>query len=604
MEAFLGAQRLRLTDADLLGAGGEAQVFRYADWALKVFHPVDRALPRQERARAQALLDAKRKKLEAFPTGLPASVVAPVQLLRDAKRNVIGYAMPRVDGAEDVLRLGQRSFREGVISNAEVVALFRKLRAVIESLHAKRVIVGDLNDSNVLFRGDEPYLIDADSMQFGSFPCPVGHERFLDPLLYGKDLAAAPVFTPGSDWYAFAVQLFASLLYVHPFGGTHSKLPTLLRRAEARHSVFRSDVRYPRGAAHWKVLPDTLLGFLERVFEQDLRAPVPDRALDLTWTRCRCGTEHARSACPDCATLSAAPVRSTTIHHGRCKAQVLLETSGRVVAASMQGGLRFLYEEGGVFRREDRAEVPVTDRTARFALAGMTTWAGDSRGVVAYRGASVTQRVTASTFGRAASFDTWSGGAMFVQGDWLVTHDGARLGKVLGGQTWIRTGEHLSFGFYRAGLCSFFFLVRGHRPGLREVSLPPLQGRLIDAACAFDDRHVLFSVATEKNGIRTHAVTLISEDGSVIARRQGAPDADRAVASIRGKALASGRVLTLTDDGLLTLNVDPARGRIDEGTLFPDTRPFVSVDAELFAAPGGAALVIAPRTITQLSLIT
>ncbi len=609
MEVLLGGQRVQLTDSDLIGAGGEAQVFRHEAWALKVFHPVDPSLRRKERAQALAQLEAKRKKLEAFPPGLPAPVISPVHLLRDLKGAVAGYAMPRVDGADDLLRLGQRSFREGVVTNAEVVSLFRKLRAALASLHSQRVVVGDLNDSNVLFRGDEPFLIDADSMQFAAFPCAVGHERFLDPLLYGKDLAAAPLFTPGSDWYAFAVALFASLLYVHPFGGTHPKLPTLLRRAEARHSVLRPDVRYPRGAAHWKVLPDSLLGLFEQVFERDRRAPLPERALDLTWTRCRCGTEHARATCPDCASLPSGPVRSTTVHNGRCRAQLLLQTTGRVLAASMQGqgGLRFLYEEDGVLRREDRTEVPWPGQSpARFALAGLTTWVGDSHGVIAFRGGRATLRASASANGRAASFDAWSGGALFVQGDWLVTHDGARLGKVLGGQTWLRTGERLSFGFYRAGLCTFFFLVNGHRPGLREVSLPPLQGRLIDAGCAFDDggEQVLFSVATEKDGVRTHAVSLIGEDGSLLARREGAPDSDRVVASIRGKALVAGRPLTLTDDGLLSLNVDRANARLQEGTLFPDTRPFVSVDARLLAAPGGAAIVVAPGAITQLSLIT
>src|SRR6185369_28895 len=121
--------------------------------------------------------------------------------------------------------------------SARVTELFRALAAGLTQLHAAGVIAGDLNDGNVLARGAEPYLIDADSMQLAGLPCPVAHERFLDPRLYGIDLSAKPVFDQGSDWYAFAVMLFNSLLYVHPFGGVHTSLPTPQRRAEARHSL-------------------------------------------------------------------------------------------------------------------------------------------------------------------------------------------------------------------------------------------------------------------------------------------------------------------------------------------------------------------------------
>ena len=106
-------------------------------------------------------------------------------------------------------------------------------------------LVGDFNEGNVLFRGATPFLIDADSMQFDGLPCCVGHEKFLDPRLYGVDLTRAPRFDPGTDWYAWSVLLFSSLLYVHPFGGIHKKFATPLRRAEARYSVLRPDVTYP-----------------------------------------------------------------------------------------------------------------------------------------------------------------------------------------------------------------------------------------------------------------------------------------------------------------------------------------------------------------------
>jgi hypothetical protein len=69
---------------------------------------------------------------------------------------------------------------------------------------------------------------------------------------------------------------------------------------------------------------------------------------------------------------------------------------------------------------------------------------------------------------------------------------------------------------------------------------------------------------------------------------------------VRGKALLGGRVVTATDEGLLALRVDS--GRFVEGALFPDTKPFVASDVELFAGPGGSIYVVAAKEILELTL--
>ena len=90
---FMNGKRMRLEDRDLLGVGGEGRVFRAGDHALKVFF---------------TMTDARRKKLAAFPTGLPDAVVGPVALCTDQRGTVVGYAMRALEGAVDIHRLGQR----------------------------------------------------------------------------------------------------------------------------------------------------------------------------------------------------------------------------------------------------------------------------------------------------------------------------------------------------------------------------------------------------------------------------------------------------------------------------------------------------------------
>src|SRR5688572_5465489 len=110
---FRGAP-LDLDDTMLLGEGGEARVYACSaatpcPAAFKIFH--DNAPPKVATLRLQ--------KLRNFPS-TPANVVAPLELVFDAKNNVIGYAMSRVRDAIDIARLAQRS-RLGVIDNTQVL---------------------------------------------------------------------------------------------------------------------------------------------------------------------------------------------------------------------------------------------------------------------------------------------------------------------------------------------------------------------------------------------------------------------------------------------------------------------------------------------------
>ena len=596
MDLFLDQKKVRVTDADLLGEGGEARVYRHHELALKVFHRVDAA---------------KALKLDRFPRGLPSAVVGPVGLLRDSLGAVVGYAMPAVKGAEEFARLSQRRWREGAVANASVQRLFANLGAVLGDVHRAGVIVGDFNDGNVLFRGEQPFLIDADSMQFEGLPCSVGHERFLDPRLYGVDLSSAPRFEAGSDWYAWSVLLFSSLLYVHPFGGIHKKYGTPLRRAEARVSVMRKDVAYPRHAVHFNVLPDDALAWFESVFERDERSAPPATVLGLRWSVCSCGVSHARAVCPECQTLGPASVRQAIRSQGRCTARTVFRTSGRILAAAMRGGLRYVYEEGGVVRREDGTAIPPSpiggaassplDPGTRFFISGASTWIADPTGaVVRSENGRIAERTSTGVRNTTPVFAASSSAAYRTEADWLIDEvTGSRIGQILEGQTWIWSGERLGFGFYRAGNFTAGFLMTPGRAGLREVKLQHLKGRLVDANAVFDDAHVLLSCVLELDGRETTFLFLVSADGALIAEANG-PRSERMFANAHGRALLHGRVVAATDEGLLSLKVDG--GRLVEGTLFADAEPFVSAGDELYPQPDGSLYVVGTREVVQLTL--
>ena len=589
MDLYLSGKRVRVTDADLLGEGGEARVFRHGASALKIFHEVTDPVSLRVR-------DQKLEKLARFPSNLPTNVLGPQELVTDRAGKPLGYRMALVAGAHDFARLAQRKVRLGLLSTRELVAVFEQLHAVVATLHGAQVVIGDFNDGNVLLADKAPMLIDTDSMQFGGLPCPVAHERFLDPRLYGVDLSSSPRFDAGTDWYAWAVLLFQSLLAVHPFGGTHPKLPTLLRRAEARHSVFQSDVTLPRLAVSPKVLTDDLLHWFHAVFEKDERAPFPVDLLRLSWTQCACGVEHARAVCPECRALGPLVTRQVLRSKGRCTARTAFETSGRVLAAAMQGGLRYVFEENGVLKREDGTVLATALSGAhlRLELAGQVTWIADGSGrVEKWAGDKLVERSQTGVRNgwpvlAAATSHTWR-----QEQGWLIEQEsGARVGQILEGQTWLWSGERLGLGFYRAGGLTVAFLLRAGKSGLKQLDGIGWKGRVLDAHAVFDSTHALLTVVTDEGGRDVTRRWLISEDGRVVAH---SPDGARGHAAVLG-----GRVVVATDGGLVALK--PDSGVLVEAMQFPDTQPFVSAGDELLPNADGSLFVVGTRDITQLTL--
>lgn len=585
---WLGAERLRLDDRMLIGEGGEGRVYRHgSDVAVKIF-----AQPNAARA----------AKLHAFAgLALPPEVVAPRALAKDDRGDVVGYAMRLLDGATDLQRLGQRKWRAGRASNADVLRVLGELAAAVARLHAENVIVGDLNDGNVVVTTGAltPWLIDADSMQLPGHPCVVAHERFLDPRFYGRDLARGGVFTRETDWYALAVMAFSSLLYIHPYGGAHAAQPTLLRRAEARISALRSDVKLPAFAAKPEILADDALAWFSRVFEHDAREPLPSAVLDARFTTCSCGAEHARARCPSC-TLRA-NVTPVVRSCGKLRAtRVFYKAHARVVTATYDGTLRWIADQDGALRREDETVMSTSRAVDLVRIDGHRTWIvanGTLRAVVA--GQTVEELPIDHVHGEPAA-DVGPAGPVLVQGDSLVRAESAtRAGQVLAGQTHVRVGSTLGFAFYRAGDLTVAFVFDPNRGPLRQIEgFPSLAGKLRGWSAVFGADHVLVTFALERAGTLTHRAMLIDAKGRI-----AGTDDELLPPSLAGRAVGpGGTVLAATDAGLVLLRADG--GDLVSARLFPEAKGFVSPDDDLLVGSGGSLYAVAHDEITHLCFTT
>lgn len=313
MDVYLsGGQRVRLGPNDLLGQGGEGAVYAAGAHAYKVYHDPARAMPAAKVAELAAIQDPR--------------AVAPADLLFDASKTLIGYRMALASG-KTVCEVMTRAFRtrRGLGQDA-YHKVVEDLQGAVASIHRAGVVLVDLNDLNVLVEGDSVRIIDLDSAQTPSYCATALQVLVRDPL------ATGPRFSPGSDWYAFAILAFELFCGAHPFRGAHPGAATIAERMRLGLSALDPLARLPPAAYPLSGIPQSYRGWMEAVLSNKCRdAPT-------------LGTQFAFVILPS------APAPLQRPGTGQLRAQVLLHLPGRVLRVWGVGSrLVSLLEDGRVF---------------------------------------------------------------------------------------------------------------------------------------------------------------------------------------------------------------------------------------------------------------
>jgi len=299
-----------------LGRGGEAAVYRLNDDTVaKVFLKPDArefAKNPELKKAAKIRLEEMQTKLFEFPAGLPKEFVAPTGVLVHGNGRVFGYVMPFVDG----ISLDKLGRSDSIITPELAGGLLSKLHDTISVLHAKGVVYGDLNENNIIIVNSIPYLIDTDSMQFGSFQCRSFVPRFTAPEILKIEEIVKPFVDPNdsgcscdncdksrkkrkkeylknaksesefsysmlaphnemTDWYAFLVIAMRLLTFTDPYGGVVAGMD-LAERIRERITIFDPRVTYPVIARPLKDVSRPVVEMLFRAFYHNERF-IPDR---------------------------------------------------------------------------------------------------------------------------------------------------------------------------------------------------------------------------------------------------------------------------------------------------------------------------------------
>lgn len=609
---YIRGKPIQVTPQQAIGKGGEADVFKLSHGeALKLFkpanHPDYQGNP-LEQLGAQQRLQEHQAKLRAFPSGLPESVIHPHALATDRfQHRILGYTMRLVNGSEMLSRYGERTFRQQGILNQDVVRIFQDLYQTVTALHQSQVVIGDFNDLNVLIQGTKAYIIDSDSFQFQEFMCRMFTLTFLDPLLIDPQGLLAQGYTRSSDWYAFTVMLMRSLLFVGPYGGVYQdpkhRIPHEVR-PQKRITVFHPQVRYPKPAIPYKVLPDELLHHFQQVFEKDRRGIFPKVLLDtLQWTTCSvCGLDHARSLCPNC--VGTGSVKQVLRVCGTIVATQIFKTEGLILHASVEEGhLRWIYHEQGSFKREDGQSVfqGSLDPGMQFGLQGKTTLLGWRDQLLCFSPSQDLERIAIDPYQGSVSGLGFSSNARhhywIYQGH--IYRNGSQgsiyLGDVLQNQTRFWMGSEFGFGFYRASQIRVGFILFdgqssfGTQQGLKDtVSLPHWPGQILKAHCVFSQTLCWFFVRIQVGGSIMQQCLVIEPKGQIIAQAESQAGDGSWLSSIGSCAVGS-YLFAATDAGIL--RVEPQQGTLVVTKQFPDTEPFVDSESALFPSLDGIQVV-------------
>jgi len=558
-----------------IGSGGEAIIVKYNKLAFKIYH--DPTIQR-----AKKLADFIKSNFQ-----LPSNVMAPIDLLYDAHNRVVGFAMNIASGCKDVKNLLDVNFRsQQQINTSDVIQCFAQSKSILDTLHNIGLIVGDFNDLNELFDASlVPYFIDVDSFQFGKYPCVVGTEEYIDPMLYGIDLTKKPTFTKETDWYSFNVMLFRALLFVHPYAGVHRQYKSLFTRASNAIWIFDSNVIRPKVAIHPETLDDDLLHHFSNIFCKKQRLDLSVQKLQdisSTFIKCnKCGVyfSNTRQKCPQCQKVIPQPVidlsniiNKKQIGKETCSICNLFETTGAILFLKIIDNekLIIVYYEDNVTHCKYISSTFVCEckiwdglsKTAKFDFFEPYCLVIHVDNHLMLFNISTNALVPITS-----TFTTeYSGEAVFSSSRnhlYRLTSNAVLSGELSNGhfiehevvsaledQTWIAVSQNdLGFGFYRT-FNKYLFFVFSKKGRYELTALPELKGQLIDFDVKMSVNTILLLRKNLNNGRTYSHWHIINDEGTILETKSEESISSDLLKNIYGKAFAGSIIIHPTDAGV------------------------------------------------------
>lgn len=257
-----GVGTLIPSQSNHLGTGGEASVYQYQNWAVKILKDPAKARANDLAGRLNLLTKVNSTRL-----------ATPRHKVYDKAGDLVGYSMPLIQG-EMVIRAISGDWRKKTgFSIEHGLNVVENMRLANCEAHSIGAVVVDGNELNYIMNPSTQnvVLIDTDSWKIGGF-CPTAiFDSIRDPLVSGAD------FSQESDWFSWAIVSFQILIGIHPFAGKLAGYgkTDMLRRMKEGASVFSPGIQLPTNIRPLSSIPSDLLLWYKSVFEKKLRTAPP-----------------------------------------------------------------------------------------------------------------------------------------------------------------------------------------------------------------------------------------------------------------------------------------------------------------------------------------
>jgi len=256
-----GKGKVKFTKNDFASSGGEAKVYKKGNICYKVFHTPKKMIPEGKIGELQTL-------------DMP-NIIKPLSILLNKNNTPIGFTSAWVDGLP-LCKVFVTGFRKrNGITDDHAVELVKNMCKTTHFIHSKKCVIVDGNEMNYLVGQDfiTPYFIDVNSWKTPSYPA----TALMDSV---KDWEHPDVYTPESDWFAFAIISCWIFVGIHPFRGNHPDYKDkdlhvkTMKRTLDRVSIFNPDVLLAPNA-RLSSIPKHYKDWYLRVFEKGERSMPP-----------------------------------------------------------------------------------------------------------------------------------------------------------------------------------------------------------------------------------------------------------------------------------------------------------------------------------------